>query len=119
MSDIRAFNDSINGNCGVGYIYNLQRKPAKVDRWWYDPDETLDEMYNQGGCDWLLSGFVNEPICMEAYKELVAKHRLVFQSPIRVNKNSGREFFFCIFDVKGTMEYADYDDSEDEQEESF
>lgn len=90
---ITCYRGTVAGNCGVGYISALEFGTA--DSWLATP---LGQVRG-GGCRWLLSGFINEPECEEAYSQLCKKHQLVFQSPVRRNSNSGRMFFFCIFDT--------------------
>lgn len=110
MSNLYAENESIPSACGVGHIYSFSQgdKPA----WYWGTN--INDLKNDGGADWTMAAFVPTDVCKAMYKALCAKHRLVFQSPVRENKNSGQEFFFCIFDTKGTMPYADeYPDDDD------
>lgn len=35
-----------------------------------------------------------------AYEWMSKNCKLVYQSPVRINKNTGNDFFFCIFDIR-------------------
>lgn len=91
--------------CGVGIVFDYHSK--KNDYSWQNPQSlktcTFEQKQGYGGSGWLCAGFINDTVCIHAYKDLInSKRRLVFQSPIRYNKNSGNDFFFCIFDSRYT-----------------
>lgn len=102
--------DSIDSNCGVGYVSGIEEIPEKrlSPSWWNEErhgrysyeDTPIENLRNHGGCGWLLSGFISNNECKAAYEALCTKHHLVYQSPVRVNANSGRRFFVCIFDTR-------------------
>lgn len=96
--NIYTYCDTIPGNCGVGYLYDIV-KQNPTERYYWNSSTTINQLRNQGGPRWLLSGFTNSPELEEAYELLCNKYKLVYQSPVRRNENSGNNFFFCIFDT--------------------
>lgn len=52
------------------------------------------------GTGFFVAGFIDNEICKKAYDYFCKTTKLVYQSPVRLNKNSGNQFFFCIFDAK-------------------
>jgi len=52
------------------------------------------------GTGFVQAGFVDTPICKQAYELLSFKWPLVFQSEVRKNRRTGNKFFFAVFDVK-------------------
>ena len=97
--------EALPGTCGVGVLYEFN------SRWGVDPTQV-----DEAGCGWYVAGFINTPNCLEAYNELCGKLTLVYQSPVRLNVNSDRDFFFCIFDAGQPDEPHDDDDEEDEED---
>lgn len=82
------------GTCGVGLLYNFREQ----NNAWNDYRKISSRPTGGAGFD--VAGFVSTPECQRAYEELCKKRKLIFQSPVRVNKNSNNDFFFCIFDKK-------------------
>ena len=97
--------DTLPNTCGVGVLYEFN------NMWGFDPTQI-----NEAGCGWYVAGFINTPNCLEAYNELCEKLTLVYQSPVRLNVHSNRDFFFCIFDAGQPDEPHDDDDEEDEED---
>ncbi len=96
---MRSSEDTLVGTCGVGVLYNFA-----VGGWGTPLGEATDS-----GCGWYVAGFVDTDTCKQAYEELCEKYTLVYQSPVRLNINSGNDFFFCIFDA-GQPEEEEVDD---------
>lgn len=90
---MKAWIEPLHSTCGVGLIYN------------YDPNwdgvNPVNSIRNdpEAGCGWYVAGFVNTPKCREMYEKLSKEFPIVYQSPVRINANSGSPFFFCIFDA--------------------
>lgn len=101
------YTNTLDSTCGVGLFYNFQKKRNTSE--WGAPD-TVDTFQEDAGCGWYVAGFIDTKECQQAYEEMCAKFILIYQSPVRVNRNSGREFFFCIFDA------GEREDFEDENE---
>lgn len=92
--------DSVNSACGVGVFGSFHYYSQSNS--WYNYSPSIQEVGNEGGAGWAVVGFVNTPLCKEAYRQLKQRFgRPVYQSPVRINNNSGNEFFFCVFDTKG------------------
>lgn len=82
---------TIDGACGVGVAYSFAD-----DKYYNHPIDSR----NPGGAGFLCAGFLNNDICQRAYQQLCAKYTLVYQSPVRINKNSDNDFYFCVFDTQ-------------------
>ena len=50
-----------------------------------------------GGIGFAIAGFVNKESSKRVYDEISKKHTIVYQSPIKENKNTGNQFFFVVF----------------------
>jgi hypothetical protein len=85
--------NSMHGACGVG-VYHCFRN-ERIYQW-----EHPIKFNAKGGAGWVTAGFVNTTQCHEAYKKLSKKYKLVWQSPVRRNSNSGRDFFFAVWDTR-------------------
>ena len=89
---VYGYRDWVEGSCGLGLVADFS-----VDSAW---GRVVITTGKHGGCDFLQAGFIDESDCQAAYEQLCAKYKLVYQSPVRKNRNSGNDFFFCIFDTK-------------------
>lgn len=92
------------GACGVGDMYNFRlytqhglggEAQAKVYK---DKINNL-KVHNKGGCGFLSVAFIDTEPCKVMYQTLKRLYPCLYQSPIRMNINSGNNFFFCIFDT--------------------
>lgn len=90
---------TIPGNCGIGFFSYLS---------YFDGAHYFGNNYSRplikgqrfpGGCGWQISGFINTKECRQAYKDLSTFAEIVFQSPVRINRNSGRKFFFVVYNT--------------------
>lgn len=89
------YSDIIIGTCGVSVLYDFERFDYlgnPVSR-----ELSKDEA---GGAGWILTGFIDTTDCHMMYNTLCKKFKLVYQSPVRENRNSGNDFFFCIWDAR-------------------
>ncbi len=97
---VYAYGRTVPGNCGVGYLSDFEFSSDDVDGYWGgNHNESLDILVT-GGAGFMLAGFIKSKVCKAAYERLCALHTLVYQSPVRINLNSRRKFFFCIFDTR-------------------
>lgn len=78
------------GTCGVGLFYDFGRS-------YYG---RIQDMAPRGGCGWNIAGFINAPEKKEVYEKLKKKYKIVTQSPVRRNNNSGNQFFYVMYDCK-------------------
>lgn len=53
---------------------------------------------------WVIAGFIHNQYCKKAYEQWSEKYNIVYQSPVRKNRNSGNQFFFVIFDTQTVKE---------------
>lgn len=86
---------SVVWTCGLGIVGDFGS-----DYWKKSVDEVKQSFAHYEGTGFFVAGFVNTSVCEKAYKELCDKNKIVYQSPVRKNKNSDNNFFFCIFDAK-------------------
>jgi len=97
--------DTISGACGVGVAHQFEDESD-----WSSYDITKG---TSGGAGWLSAGFVvGNEMCDEAFALLSAKYKLVYQTPPRINKNSGNVFYFAIFDCEGAGVPIGFDEME-------
>lgn len=93
--------------CGVGYVYDFEDVEGKD----YEGDYTNILMGTLGGTGFLMAGFIyRDKVCTKAFRALKKKYKIVYRSPIRVNKNSGNKFYFAVFDCEGTDAKIGFDD---------
>lgn len=85
---MRGSYESLRGTCGV-HLFNYFRGGI---------DLVPISQLSLGGAKLGCAGFVNTPECLGAYNELKEKFNIVYQSTPRLNSNSGRKFFFVVYD---------------------
>ena len=91
---IRGYAGRVPGTCGVGLYYLFNDPPS----YYYSvPRDALV----RGGIGYAIAGFVDTPNCKVVYDKIKKDHKIVFQSPVKNNRNSGREFFFIVYTKKG------------------
>jgi hypothetical protein len=83
--------DIFSGTCGLGILYDFERNGR-----WGTP---IGQNPGEAGCGWYVAGFIDTPLCKEVYEKCCESFTLIYQSPVRINRNSGNEFFFCVFDA--------------------
>ena len=92
MKLVLCYSNTIFGSCGVGTFTEFSSCLQYGRR--------LDAVETEGGCGFLLAGFIDTSICRQAYEILAKRFKVVYQSPVRRNTNSGNRFFFVIYDTK-------------------
>ena len=93
MPKMMAFVDPLTATCGV----NLIRSFVEAFGSGYAYGRELPRL---GGADLALAGFINTPDCKKMYDQLAKQFNIVYQSSVRMNTNSGRQFFIVIYDGK-------------------
>lgn len=83
--------DNLSGACGVSILYNF------ADAYYSGSIEDRDFL---GGAWWTSAGFINTKDCKNYYEEFKKHLQIVYQTPVRKNKNSGNAFIFVIYDGK-------------------
>jgi hypothetical protein len=84
----------LSSTCGVGLLYNFTSR----DNYWGHPRRSHARPV--GGCGWNIAGFVNDQDRKEVYEYLKSTYKIVTQSPVRRNNNSGNSFFYVMYDCK-------------------
>lgn len=80
--------------CGVTVVGNFQRDNA----YWQTDIQDLTTFNSSTG--FFISSFINNRICQEAYKFIKENFQIVYQSPVKVNTNSNKKFFFIVYRKK-------------------
>ncbi len=87
---MKAYITEVDGTCGLNVIYDYGSEYSHHD---------LKDLH-VSGTGFVVFGFINDKVCRETYKEMKQHFKVVYQSPVRVNPNSGNKFFFVIADKK-------------------
>ena len=82
--------------CGLGVVGDFSF--SKSESWEWNKREVLQAP--EKGTGFFVAGFIDTNVCEKAYKQLCEKYTLIYQSPVRTNRNTYNQFFFCIFDRK-------------------
>lgn len=101
---IRAYSDDVPGACGISTLcaFTFQDKP--ISYWDHiDPKITASRV---GGAGFVCAGFIDSPECRAAYEQMCSVFTLLYQTPVRVNHNSKKEFFFAVF-TSNNKKYKD------------
>lgn len=91
-----AFRANVGGNCGLGVLYNHSLAKGGF---YYSRAKTAAKQV--GGTGFVVTGFVDSDACQAVYDELKDNYEIIYQSPVRRNRNSGNDFFFCVYDTRG------------------
>lgn len=97
MSDKKMFcyRETLAGACGVAHVSDF----FKDDSGYY-PEVQITKAAG-GGAGWLTAAFIEDEECEAAYNDLCRAHGApVYQTPVRVNNNTRRPFFFAIWDTR-------------------
>jgi hypothetical protein len=98
MPNVTLYSEAITGACGVGILTDFSLLDDDEDVSYYR-DELIDGFTPHGGAGFELAGFIDTDACRETYKKLAERFKIVYQSPVRLNKNSYNQFFFVIYDT--------------------
>lgn len=78
--------------CGIGSIGSF-----KTYKGIYSDAKPLSSLPMVTGTGLFTAEFIDNADCKKAYTFLCEKYKLLYQSPLRLNINSGRSLFMCIF----------------------
>lgn len=95
---MKATKTIVAGGCGLGNTYDFN---SNGNEYWSDRDQAPGSR-TRGGTGFDLACFINNSTCKQVYEEMNSTKRLIFQSPNRINRHSGRPFFFAVFDDRKT-----------------
>lgn len=87
---------SVTWSCGLGVVGSFRFNRQNI----YGDELPAVAGLRGGGTGYHVAAFVNTPECAAEYKAITAAHELLFQSDVRRNRNSGRGFFFIIYDTR-------------------
>jgi hypothetical protein len=88
-------NISLQGTCGVGLFYNFDSAyGSRVDSW-----RSPEKITGRGGANWQLAGFIEGHATKEVYEAFKKRFKIVLQTPVRRNRNSGNRFFCVMYDT--------------------
>ena len=91
------YEDAVYGACGVSSLCGF----GTTSIWHEEQHDTKDlPKETRAGCGWVVCGFIDKRPSKEMYDDMTSRYPMVYQSPVRKNKNSRNNFFFCIFDVR-------------------
>lgn len=89
--------ETLPANCGVGVLYSFGTM-SSPDWPTTEAKEIIQE--EGGGIGYNIAGFINNKSCHDAYQWIKENYEIVFQSPVKINDNSGNRFFFIVFKEK-------------------
>lgn len=92
---MKAYQSTPPGTCGLDVIYAFNRQTGDVARF----GREISQLQIRGA-GFSVAGFLNTRICRQVYLELSKKFKAVYQSPVRINRNTGNDFFFVIYDTQ-------------------
>lgn len=87
------------GTCGLGVIHGFNSNFADIEIY----GRPISTIVPQGA-GFSVAGFIKTKKCKLAYTELAKKFEMVYQSPVRKNRNTGHRFFFVIYDTTKSKE---------------
>jgi hypothetical protein len=102
---ICAYHGDVTGACGIDVACDFFFDETSNDPDWpvtlEDIDEKVSDWRPYDGAGWLLMSFNKDAASKAAYEAFSAKYPIVYQSPVRDNKNypKGHKFFFAVFDT--------------------
>lgn len=98
MTNVYASNLCASYSCGLEIVGDFTGAPRRWD--WESRDRPQVQTIRGTGTGLVLAAFVDTPVCRKAYEKITEKWPVLYQSPRRRNRNSGRDFFFIIYDTR-------------------
>lgn len=92
---LNGFTTNLPGTCGVAVNYGFQNGAGSREN-----SIGMQRYWRERGTGFVIAGFINNSNCRKQYEKLADKYPIVYQSPVRRNRNSGNDFFFIIFDAR-------------------
>jgi hypothetical protein len=101
MLRLNAVVSNLSGNCGI--ISVTSHGISNNNNWKLEPapnyNLNFSRCYQHPHAGWCLVSFIDVERCQKMYKKLTSEYKLVFQSEVRKNTNTGNQFFFIILDT--------------------
>lgn len=95
MSQLPGIRMRLPNTCGAFLVHSFHINPPL-----YGVDNPNDQEGYHQSAGWVMVGFINDNRCLKVYKAWSSKYTIAWQSPVRINHNSGRQFFIVIFDTR-------------------
>lgn len=98
----------VGGQCGIGTYRSLYKLSQchKSASYYNQPNGDIgypiEELKHKGGAGFVGTGFIAQENSRLSYEWLCKNKRLIFQTPVRNNKNSNNLFFYAMFDDHNT-----------------
>lgn len=83
---------NVYGTCGLGVLFSFGHGYTNL--------KTLCGQASTLGTGFAVAGFINTSPCKRVYEYLTDNYELIYQSPVRRNRNSGNDSFFIIIDLR-------------------
>lgn len=93
---MRCYTADLDGTCGLSVFFEFEDED---DADWDHYGDDIEES-KLGGIGYSIAGFVDDLTCKKAYKTIKKHFDIVYQSPVKLNTNSGNQFFFIVFKRK-------------------
>jgi hypothetical protein len=84
--------------CGVDEVGRFDYYEGTFDCEDDDEDQLYYPTVERSGSGIFTATFVDNRDSRKAYEYLVSKYKLLYQSPVKNNDNSGNDLFLCVFD---------------------
>lgn len=94
--------EQLAGGCGV-QVFNAFSFDEKPFAWLDSRTPEFGTCHAHGnfvGAGLKLACFIDTPECELAYEKLAEKFQIVYQSSVRLNRNSGNDFFMCVYEER-------------------
>lgn len=93
---IYAAQTAVTFSCGLEVVGGFRYE--RYD--WENAAEHAVQNRRGRGTGYCVAAFIDTAVCRDAYNVVTKKYKVLFQSPVRRNLNSGRPFFFIIYDTR-------------------
>lgn len=90
---MRGYCSTVPGMCGLGVVHSFDNPHGQQ----YKVNVSAARL---GGIDFSVAGFTDTKRCQKTYNVIKESFDIVFQSPVKRNRNSGNMFFFIVFKRK-------------------
>lgn len=91
---MRVCKSNVAGTCGLAVWHSFEND-------WYNWDYIHAlQSAPMGGIGFTVAGFVQTKRCKRVFEWIKENKEIVYQSPVKKNRNSGRQFFFIVFKNK-------------------
>lgn len=93
--------ETLYGACGVSVLWNFDGDYANFS--------TKRAWVTAAGCGWVSAGFIEgDKTCNEMFKWMSKQGKLMYKSPVKLNRNSKNNFYFALFDFSNGSDSSDY-----------